>query len=52
MVASYGINGHMILSHNLGKKTSLKGLEVLCIEESKENYMPYFVESVKAHGNT
>ncbi len=52
MVASYGINGHMILSHNLGKKTSLKGLDVLFIEETKEIYIPYFIESVKAHGNT
>ena len=42
--ASYGLNGDLVLQHSLGKKTSLKGLEVIYIEEQKDNFLPYFIE--------
>lgn len=47
LAASHGLKGELILAHNLGKKTSLKGLEVLFIEERKESFLPYFIESAK-----
>lgn len=37
----------MVLKHNLGKKTSLKGLEVLFVEEAKDKFLPYFITATK-----
>jgi 16S rRNA processing protein RimM len=46
-VASFGLNGELVLRHHLGKKTSLKGLETLFIEKNKDELLPYFIESSK-----
>ena len=46
-VSTFGLKGELILKHNLGKKTSLKGLVVLFIEEKKESFIPWFIESTK-----
>lgn len=46
-VASFGVNGELVLKHHLGKKTSLKGLETLFIEKQKDELLPYFIASVK-----
>lgn len=43
LVASFGLKGQVVLQHSLGKKTSLKGLETIFIEEGKDNLMPYFI---------
>ncbi|MBC7867508.1 MAG: 16S rRNA processing protein RimM [Gloeobacteraceae cyanobacterium ES-bin-316] len=43
--ASHGLTGELVLVHGLGKKTALKDLEALFIETSKDNFMPYFIES-------
>ena len=43
LAASFGLKGELILQHSLGKKTSLKGLETIFIEERKDNFMPYFI---------
>lgn len=48
IVASFGLEGEVILKHALGKKTQLKGIEALFIEELKGSYLPYFIESSKA----
>jgi len=47
IVASFGVQGELILLHQLGKKTSLKGLEVVFIEIVKGELLPYFVRSSK-----
>ncbi|MFN2437881.1 MAG: ribosome maturation factor RimM [Chitinophagaceae bacterium] len=47
IVASFGLKGEVILKHNLGKKTSLKGLQAIFIEESQESFLPWFIENVK-----
>jgi 16S rRNA processing protein RimM len=47
LVATFGTEGQMLLEHNLGKRTSLKGIENLFIEEDNESFLPYFVASVK-----
>lgn len=36
-----------MLKHTLGKKTSLKGLTAVFIEEKKESFIPWFIESTK-----
>jgi 16S rRNA processing protein RimM len=46
-VSTFGLKGELILKHILGKKTSLKGLTVLFIEEKKESFIPWFIENTK-----
>lgn len=48
IVAAFGLKGEVILKHALGKKTVLKNVDALFIEEQKDRYLPYFVESSKA----
>ena len=48
IVASFGLKGEVILKHALGKKTILKGVEAIFVEEHKGSYLPYFLESSKA----
>jgi 16S rRNA processing protein RimM len=45
IVASHGLTGEVVLQHALGKKTDLKGLQTIFIEERKNSFLPYFVES-------
>jgi len=52
LVATYALKGEIILQHSLGKKTSLKGLETLFIEEKKNSFIPYFIESAKIKSDT
>ena len=46
-VSTFGLKGELVLKHNLGKKTSLKGLHAIFIEEKKESFIPWFIESTK-----
>ncbi|RAJ04268.1 16S rRNA processing protein RimM [Chitinophaga skermanii] len=48
LTAAFGINGEVVLKHSLGKKTSLKGVEAIFVEEKKNSFIPYFVTSAKA----
>jgi 16S rRNA processing protein RimM len=52
LVASFGLKGELILLHHLGKKTSLQGLEILFLEEKKDDLIPYFIESAKIKNET
>jgi 16S rRNA processing protein RimM len=47
IVATFGVKGEVVLHHQLGKKTSLKGLETIFIEEKKDEMLPYFVEGTR-----
>ena len=47
LAATFGVNGQLVLQHNLGKKTSLKGLETIFLEESNNSFLPYFITSTK-----
>lgn len=44
-VATHGLKGDIVLQHNLGKKTSLKGLEAIFLEQGKDSFLPYFIIS-------
>lgn len=46
-IAAHGLNGEVLLKHTLGKKTSLKGLQAVFIEEKKKSFLPWFIESTK-----
>lgn len=47
LVSAFGLKGELILKHNLGKKTSLKGLQALFVEERREAFIPWFIEAVR-----
>lgn len=47
LVAIHGLKGELLLKHELGKKTSLKGLQAIFIEEKKNSFIPWFIESTK-----
>ena len=46
-MAAFGVNGQLILQHELGKKTSLKDLAAIFIEEKKNSFLPWFIQSTK-----
>jgi 16S rRNA processing protein RimM len=48
IVASFGVDGTVILTHALGKKVQLKGIEAIFIEMTKGSQLPYFVSESKA----
>lgn len=47
LVAVHGLQGELLLKHELGKKTSLKGLQALFVEEKKNAFLPWFIESAR-----
>lgn len=51
LVATYGLKGEVVLKHSLGKKTSLKDLEAIFIEEKNDSFIPYFIQSSKIKNN-
>lgn len=48
LVATFGVQGQLILLHSLGKKSTLKDVEVLFIETTKNSLLPFFIKEVKA----
>ena len=52
MVAVHGLKGELILLHELGKKTSLKGLTTIFIEDKKDSMLPWFIESTRIKSET
>ena len=47
LVTAFGLKGELILQHNLGKKTSLKGLQAIFVEERKSSFIPWFIEGTR-----
>lgn len=47
LVAAHGLKGELVLRHVLGKKTSLKGCQSVFIEEKRNSFLPWFIESSK-----
>jgi 16S rRNA processing protein RimM len=43
LVAVFGLQGELVLQHRLGKKTSLKGLKKLFLEDKKDEMLPWFI---------
>jgi 16S rRNA processing protein RimM len=52
LAASTGLKGEIILQHHLGKKTSLKGLEAIYLEEKKDSFIPYFIQTTQIKSDT
>lgn len=47
IAGAYGLKGELVLQHVLGKKTSLKGLQAIFIEEHKNSFLPWFIQSTR-----
>ena len=43
LIAAHGLKGELVLKHDLGKKSSLKGLQTIFIEEKKNTFLPWFL---------
>jgi 16S rRNA processing protein RimM len=52
LVAVFGLQGELVLQHRLGKKTGLKGLRAIFIEEKADEMLPWFVESVRVKSDS
>jgi 16S rRNA processing protein RimM len=52
LVAVHGLKGELVLKHDLGKKTSLKGLQNIFIEERNKSFLPWFIESTTVKSET
>lgn len=48
LVATFGLQGELVLKHSLGKRTSLKGITAIFLENRKNSFIPYFVEKARA----
>ena len=46
-IAVSGLKGELIFKHELGKKTSLKDLKTIFIEDKKDSFLPWFIESTR-----
>ena len=51
IVAVHGLKGELLLTHELGKKTALKGLAAVFMEEQKGSFIPWFIEAARAGAN-
>lgn len=47
IASAFGVAGEVIVVHSLGKKTSLKGVEAIFIENRKDSFLPYFIRSAR-----
>ncbi len=52
LVATFSTEGEMAMTHSIGKRTAFKGLEVIFIEDRKNSFLPWFVESIKIKNET
>ncbi len=49
---TFGTNGQLVLKHSLGKKTNLKGLQVIMVEVRRNDLVPYFIIETKLKSDT
>ncbi|MGX5818689.1 ribosome maturation factor RimM [Chitinophaga lutea] len=48
LAAVHGTDGELLLRHSLGKRSALKDVKAVFIEERKDSFLPYFVEAARA----
>jgi len=48
LVAVHGLKGELVLKHELGKRTSLKGLTTVFIEDKTKALLPWFIEEARS----
>lgn len=50
LVAVHGLQGELVLLHRLGKKTALRGLKTIFLEDKKDEMLPWFIQSTRVKG--
>lgn len=45
IIGVHGLKGDLVLKHVLGKKTSLKGLQAIFIQDKKDSFFPWFIQN-------
>lgn len=48
IVATHGLDGTLLIKHELGKKTAFQGVDVFFIEQVKGSFLPYFPVDITA----
>jgi 16S rRNA processing protein RimM len=48
IVAAHGLKGDVILVHQLGKQSNLKGVTAIYLEDENKNLIPWFIEKASA----
>jgi 16S rRNA processing protein RimM len=48
LVATFGVEGSLILVHSLGKKQTLKDVKAILVEEIKGSQIPHFITKTQA----
>ncbi|NLR82625.1 ribosome maturation factor RimM [Chitinophaga eiseniae] len=46
LASAHGLQGDLVLRHSLGKRSALKGVTVIFLEERKNSFIPYFIQQV------
>ncbi len=52
LAASTGLKGELVLEHSLGKKSDLKSLKAIFLEEKSDNFLPWFLQSAAVRSGT
>lgn len=52
LAASTGLKGELILKHSLGKPVHFKEVAAIFLEESKNNFIPYFITAAHIKNDT
>ncbi|MBI1341562.1 MAG: 16S rRNA processing protein RimM [Terrimonas sp.] len=47
LAAVHGVQGELVLRHMLGKQSALKGLSAIFIEDRKDSFLPWFIETAR-----
>ena len=48
IAAAHGVEGQLVLQHNLGRKSDLAGVESFFLETQEGRFLPYFLTEVRA----
>jgi 16S rRNA processing protein RimM len=50
IVAAFGLEGELVLTHQTGSSRPLRHVEVLFLEEKKGSFIPYFITATREKG--
>jgi 16S rRNA processing protein RimM len=51
IVSAFGVKGDLIVQHHLGKKLAITKINVIFLEQKKDEMLPYFVTFAKKRGD-
>ncbi|MEY4892124.1 MAG: hypothetical protein RIQ34_736 [Bacteroidota bacterium] len=48
LIGPHGLQGELLLQHQLGKRSTLSGVKAIFIEDKKGQFLPWFIEKAQA----